>query len=40
MCIRDRSPDALDGGDVIPGFRLPLRELWAALGDVADEDDA
>ena len=31
--------DALDGGDVIPGFRLPLGELWEALGDVADEDD-
>ena len=38
--VAAQSPDALDGGDVIPGFRLPLRELWAALGDVADEDDA
>jgi Uma2 family endonuclease len=33
-------PAVLDGGGVIPGFRLPLRELWAALGDVADEDGA
>ena len=32
--------DALDGGDVIPGFRLPLGELREALGDVADEDGA
>ena len=23
-----RDADALDGGDVIPGFRLPLAELW------------
>jgi Uma2 family endonuclease len=23
--------DTLDGGDVLPGFRLPLRELFAEL---------
>jgi Uma2 family endonuclease len=33
-------PDVLDGGDVLPGFRLPLGELWETLGDVAGEDDA
>jgi Uma2 family endonuclease len=24
--------DALDGEDVLPGFRLPLADLWGALG--------
>ena len=31
--------DALDGGDVVPGFRLPLAELWEAVGPVGDDAD-
>ena len=27
--------DALDGEDVLPGFRLPLADLWCALGPSA-----
>jgi Uma2 family endonuclease len=27
--------DALDGEDVLPGFRLPLADLWGALGPSA-----
>ena len=30
---------ALDGVDVVPGFRLPLAELWEAVGPVADDAD-
>jgi Uma2 family endonuclease len=31
--------DTLDGGDVLPGFRLPLAELWGKLPAVAEDAD-
>lgn len=31
-CTRLRMGDTLDGGDVLPGFRLPLRKLFAKVG--------
>lgn len=30
-----REPDTLDGGDVLPGFALPLAQLFAGLGPAA-----
>jgi Uma2 family endonuclease len=35
----DSGSDALDGGAVVPGFRLPLAELWEAVGPIGDDED-
>jgi Uma2 family endonuclease len=34
MCVVSEN-EAMDGGDVLPGFRLPLRELFALLPDAS-----
>jgi Uma2 family endonuclease len=35
-CVRLTEQETLDGGEVLPGFTLPLKELFAELDDVAE----